>query len=112
MFFLLKYDVTSNLIHMCRCLKYNNKLIVGKREVPRRSSVRNSIQRFGAGKLPRDPVFPSLPALQGGKSLKQCTNRSNFLRLFGKSKTVYMFVSLHKRSEAGTRVSTAYPDSF
>ena len=35
---------------MCRCLKDNNKLIGGKREVPRSSSVRNSSQRFGAGK--------------------------------------------------------------
>ena len=42
--------VTSYSIHMCRCLKYNNKLISGKIEVSRRSSVRNSTQRFGAGK--------------------------------------------------------------
>ena len=70
MFFLLKYDVTSNLIHMCRCLKYNNKLIVGKREVPRRSSVRNSTQRFGAGKITQTSSFPITPSATRGKSLK------------------------------------------
>ena len=62
--------VTSNLIHICRCLKYNNKLVGGKREVPRRFNIRNSTQRSGAGKitrrsgagkLPRDPVLGKLP---------------------------------------------------
>ena len=39
--------VTSNLIHMCRSLKYNNnKLISGKREVPRFGAGK-STQRFG-----------------------------------------------------------------
>ena len=45
--------VTSNLIHICRCLKYDNKLIGWKREVPRRSSVRNSTRRSSAGKITR-----------------------------------------------------------
>ena len=55
---------------MYRCLKYNYKLIRGKREVPRRSSARNSTQRSGArkitrrssaGKVPGDPVLEKLP---------------------------------------------------
>ena len=40
--------VTSNLIHMCRSLKYNNnKLISRKREVPQFGAGK-STQRFGA----------------------------------------------------------------
>ena len=53
--------VTSNLIHICRCLKYDNKLIGWKREVPRRSNIRNSTTDLVLGKLPGDPVLGKLP---------------------------------------------------
>ena len=68
--------MTNNLIHICRCLKYNNKLVGGKREVPRRSNIRNSTQRSGAGKITQRSGAGKITRRSGaGKS----TRRSKLL---------------------------------
>ena len=102
--------VTSNLIHICRCLKYNNKLVYGKREVPwliRPVCCANpSISQPGTS-------FPSTRSTMSGKISKTLHQPGQFFATFWEVENCFPWSPLQKKWRRFLLTLAAkFPDRF